>query len=418
MRRHNGFQVGNAMISTLSPLAIVLGIIFILAVVGALIALVYNLHKFSGFRDIGREVGKIARALNGELFRDGDDLVISGNFGGLPVVVRFSNKEDVPALNLRIGVPANFTLWIAPRSADPGEGRTTLRTGDALFDTRFVTRSDDPGQALLFLGLPAVPRTLHQLAVSSATFLALSPGSLEISELELPRDFASSHVLHHLKLAVTLAQALQQMPAADTVSVKPLRKEKRILARIAIVVGAAVAFALVIAATEKGTRKEVFPGRLQTSATGVLPIHATQIVGLDGWQVATDDDFDPDAAAWLRDSGVPVSGRVAGDFSGSGSQNDVAYVLVRSDGMRRLVMLTAGENHFDVRYPAIAIVARVPKYMVGRIRWIGQLPPDLAGDGLLIVRAAADPHSGLVLFTSHHRIVTAVPENYQTVMPD
>src|SRR5437762_3355548 len=139
--------------SSLSPLAIVLGIIYGLAVLGAIIALVYNLRKFSGFSQVAGEAEKIAEALGGELFRDGGDLIAAGNFGPCPTVVRFSNKENVPGLNLRVGVPANFTLWIAPKSADPGEGRATVRTGNAAFDSRFVTRSDDPGQARLFLAL-------------------------------------------------------------------------------------------------------------------------------------------------------------------------------------------------------------------------------------------------------------------------
>src|SRR5579864_8282150 len=202
--------LGNIM-SSLSPLAIVLGIIFGLAVLGAVIALVYNLRKFAGFRQIGRDAEKIEDSLAGELFRDGDDLVVSGNFGRLPTVVRFSNKEDVPGLNIQLGVPANFTVWIAPRSADPGEGRAVLRTGDPAFDNRFITRSDDPGQARLFLALQMVPRALHQLACSSGTFVAISAGSIEISEQVIPAESTARHVLEHLQSVATLAGALKHM---------------------------------------------------------------------------------------------------------------------------------------------------------------------------------------------------------------
>lgn len=406
------------MMSSLSPLAIVLGIIFGLAVLGAVIALVYNLHKFSGFRRFGRDAEKITDSLSGEMFRDGGDLVISGNFNHLPTVVRFSNKEDVPGLNIRMGVPANFTLWIAPRNADPGEGRATVRTGDPAFDNRFITRSDDPGQARLFLALQMVPRALHQLACSSGTFVAISAGSIEISEMEIPSESTARHVLEHLQSVVTVAGALKHMPAADTVKVQPLHKEKRILGRAAIVVGAITAVIVVIAATQRAAHKEApVLADTQTAAVGVLPVDATHIAGVDGWRAATVDDFDPDACAWLRDSGAPVGGRIVGDFSGRGSDDDVAYVLVRSDGVKRIVLLANGQERYDIRYPSIAIAARVSRSNLSRVDWVGAPPNEVDGDGLLIVRSAADPKSGLVLFLAHGRIVTAVPANYQALSP-
>ena len=406
------------MMSSLSPLAIVLGIIFGLAVLGAVIALVYNLRKFSGFRHLAREAEKSAETLGGELFRDGGDMVVSGNFSRLPTVVRFSNKEDVPGLNIRMGVPANFTLWIAPRSADPGEGRATLRTGDASFDNRFITRSDDPGQARLFLALQTVPRAVHQLACSNGSFLAITPASVEISELQIPGESVARHVLDHLQSVATLAAALKHMPAADIVKVEPLRKERRVVGRAAIVVGAITAVVVVIAATQRTGHRDIpVLAQTQTASLGVLPVDATRIAGVDGWRAATPDDFDPDAAAWLRGTGAPVSGRIAGDFSGRGSDQDVAYVLVRADGVRRIVLLANGDDRYDVRYPSIALVARVPKSSLGGVHWIGPSPDNVVGDGLLIVRNADDPSSGLVLFLANNRIVTTVPENYQALSP-
>jgi hypothetical protein len=407
------------MMSSLSPLAIVLGIIFGLAVLGAVIALVYNLHKFSGYREIGRDAEKITDTLGGEMFRDEGDLVISGNFNRLPTVVRFSNKEDVPGLNIRMGVPANFTVWIAPRSADPGEGRAVLRTGDPAFDNRFITRSDDPGQARLFLALQMVPRALHQLACSSGTFVAISAGSIEISELVIPAESTARHVLEHLQSVATLAGALKHMPAADTVKVQPLHKEKRIVGRAAIVVGAIAAVVVVIAATQRAARKDTpILAEAQTAAAGVLPVDATRIAGVDGWRAASADDFDPNAAAWVHDSGAPVSGRIVGDFCGRGSDDDVAYVLVRSDGVRRIVLLANGQDRYDIRYPTLAIATRVSKSNISRVEWLGAPPNDVDGDGLLIVRSADDPKSSLVVFLSHGRLVTAVPTNYQALNPE
>jgi hypothetical protein len=143
----------------------------------------------------------------------------------------------------------------------------------------------------------------------------------------------------------------------------------------------------------------------------------THILGVDGWRAATADDFDPNAVAWLRDSGAPVSGRIPADFSGRGKDEDAAYVLVRSDGIRRVVLLANGEDRYDVRYPEIAIAARVPRSSVRAIHWLGTAPVAIDGDGLLIVRSADDPRSGLVLFVSRNRIVTAVPQDYQALTP-
>ena len=153
------------------------------------------------------------------------------------------------------------------------------------------------------------------------------------------------------------------------------------------------------------------------AAVGVLPVDATRIAGVDGWRAATPDDFDPDAAAWLRGTGATVTGHIVGDFSGRGSDQDVGYVLVRSDGMRRIVLLASDADLYDVRYPEIAIAARVPKSTLNGIQWIGPAPLNVSGDGLLIVRSANDPHSGLLLFIANGRIATAVPNNYQDLSP-
>src|SRR6266571_5178834 len=145
------------MIASLPRVAIALLIVLFVAILGALVAVLRNLRKFHGFREIAADAQKVAKGLDGELFRDAGDLVVSGNFRLLPTVVRFSNKENVPGINLRVGVPANFTMWIASRSAETNEGRAVVRTGDLTFDSRFVIRSDDPGEVRVFTAMQDVP---------------------------------------------------------------------------------------------------------------------------------------------------------------------------------------------------------------------------------------------------------------------
>ena len=78
------------MLASLPPVAIALIIVLLVAIVGALIALLVNLHKFHGFREIASAAQKVAKVLDGNLFRDAGDLVISGNFGLLPQPFDFS----------------------------------------------------------------------------------------------------------------------------------------------------------------------------------------------------------------------------------------------------------------------------------------------------------------------------------------
>jgi hypothetical protein len=403
------------MLASLPPVAIALIIVLLVAIVGALIALLLNLHKFHGFREIASAAQKVAKVLDGNLFRDAGDLVISGNFGLLPTVVRFSNKENVPGINLRVGVPANFTMWIASRSAETHEGRAVVRTGDTTLDSRFVTRSDDPGEVRVFTAIQDVPAGLRQLACSSNTFVAISEASLELSELEIPKPGTARHILDHLETIAKLAAVLKQMPNADRIRVQPLQKDPKILGRAAIAIGAIVAVLLVLAATQRSNKPKTVSEFTGATSSGVLPRDASAIAGVEGWRTATEDDFNPNAVSWIKASGLPAAGRIPADFAGRGTASDVAYVLVGQNGSRRLVLLENGEERYDTPYPAIAIAARVPKENISGIEWTGMPPAHNDGDGLLVVRAADDPKSGLILFTSGRRIVTGVPANYQAV---
>jgi len=406
----------NQMITTIPPLALALGVIFGIAILGAFVVLLHHFKRFAGFREIADEVRDIAQTLHGEIFRDGGDLVASGNFERWPTVVRFSKKENVPGVNIRVGVPANFTLWIAPRSADPGEGRATVRTGDMLFDSRFLARTDDPGDARLFVTMPEVQSALRKLACSNSTFLTLTEGWCELSELEMPAVATANHLLEHLHSISVLATTLQQMPGTDRVRVEPLKRERRILGRAAIVGGAIAAILVVVgAATQPKSEESEAVTAAELGSVVVMPRDAERIADVTGWRVATTDDFDPNAAAWLRFARKPVEGRITADFSGVGQDSNVAYVLVREDGVRRVVLLVNGESVYDFRFPAVAIAARVPKGALSGIEWVGSRPSSSDGDGLLIVRSADDPKSGLIVFTSGRHIVTGVPANYQSV---
>ena len=104
-----------------SPLQIVVVVVVGMSVVGAILYWIRKRTTFSGYEDLASYAGEIEKALDGELFRDGRDLVISGNHRNLPVVVRFSYDENTPGLNVQMKAPSSFTMSVVPK----GEPRLT-----------------------------------------------------------------------------------------------------------------------------------------------------------------------------------------------------------------------------------------------------------------------------------------------------
>jgi hypothetical protein len=159
----------------------------------------------------------------------------------------------------------------------------------------------------------------------------------------------------------------------------------------------------------------------------MMPVDAALVRKANDWRLVTAEDFGPNAAAWMRDNGQDLTGRIPGDYSGRNNQRDVAYLLApagppaeaaqpAAPRPRRVLLLVEGVNLYDAEYPEIVGAARVPKEVIANIEW-GKNPPQGTpdGDGLLIVRRSGDFASGLVLFVSDKHIVTGVPVNYQQV---
>jgi len=140
-------------------------------------------------------------------------------------MVRFSYDENTPGLNIRMSAPANFNLTISPKGAQgTGEGRTLVRTGDDMFDARFTTKTDHMAQAKMFVGGKQAMMLMQKLCCSSKTFLAISNGSIELSELVIPTPSTSAHVMDHVQNMSKLALQLQAMPGAETVKVRTYQR--------------------------------------------------------------------------------------------------------------------------------------------------------------------------------------------------
>ncbi len=104
---------------SLSPLQIALLIIAAVSIVGMVIAVVRSRRTYSEYEEIAGEARRLGSIIKGEIFRDGNDLVVSGNYGMLPTVVRFSNDENTPGLNMRMQAPATLTLSLVPSGVTP-----------------------------------------------------------------------------------------------------------------------------------------------------------------------------------------------------------------------------------------------------------------------------------------------------------
>lgn len=399
---------------SLSPLQIVFLIIAAVSAAGVIITFVRSRMTYSGYQEIVADIRQLGAALGGETFRDGADVVVSGSYQKLPAVVRFSNAENTPGLNIRMQSPATFNLSVVPAGTRVTEGgRILVRTTDDMFDARFNTRTDQPTQAKMFL-TRGTTSLLQRLACSKNTYLTVGSGAIELSELVVPA-MPGQHALEHLKEMVKLSVALRAMPGAEAVKLVAFERERHVAGRIAMVAGAIVALASIFAAVKVPTRTAV-SGVNATLASGIMPVDAMQIPNALQWRVAHANELDAVAVSWLRNNGEKPVSRIEGDFTGNGSGRDVAYLLVGPDGSRRVVLLAGNENRYDTRFPYVGLIARIPKDALRSVKWVGgKAPQGVTGDGLLLVREREDTESGMVLFLSGRGVVSAVPVEYPTI---
>lgn len=146
---------------------------------------------------------------------------------------------------------------------------------------------------------------------------------------------------------------------------------------------------------------------------GVEPEDARRIPRIERTRLATVEDFNADGISWLRDSGQQAGGKISGFYSGSKKSN--AYILVSEANQRRVVILAGGQLQYNAEYPRIAVAACVPMQLVRKIKWADPSVPETDGDGLLLVRAADAPASGVVLFLRNSQVVAASPANYRDI---
>jgi hypothetical protein len=398
---------------THSPLQIALFIVAGLAAVGVTIAYLRTRMTYSGYEDIFHDIRKLGSSMKGEIFRDGADVVISGTWEKNPVVVRFSNQENTPGLNIRMPAAAQFQISVTGAGVQVTEGpRTPVKTADDMFDARFTTRTDQAMQARMLLTKP-VTAVLQKLACSKNTYLALGSGCIEHSELTIP-DPAAQHVLDHLKSLAALAAALRNMPGAEKVKILKIEHERHVFTRMTMAAGVVVAIASVVAAVQVPT--PIPTGANETLSNGILPTDAVVIADAPAWHAAGAQEMEVAGVEMLRTNGIPASGRIVGDFSGTATGQDVAYLLINDEGKKRVVIIGGHQKRYDVRFNNIAMIARVPKDALSSTPWKNdKAPTGIAGDGLLIVREPEVAESGVVVFLTADGITSFTPTSWHDV---
>ena len=399
----------------MSPAAVVFNIAIILAIVGILVYWVRRFAVFRGYKDIEADVLQVAELLKTQPVRERNDVVLRGYLGWLPTIVRFSKELDTPGLYLQMRVPAAFNFTVLPKAAGlPGEGRVVMRTGSALLDRKFTARSDDPVDVRMLLGTKEALNAIEQLCCSSQTGLSLRKQTLELSEMAIP-SFTCNHVIDHLHAMNVLATRIREMPGASTIRLKRLPKTgSSWTIRLALAGGLVCLLALLFAQPYKhsSAASNVKSG---VALSGVLPADAQRLQQLQGWHVARTSDFLPSAAAFLRSHGLPLNGRVAGDFAGHGESSDSAYLLMNDQGQSRVTMIAGGLLAYDAIFPRIDALARIPKASMGKIKWKSapQFQPD--GDALLVIQNADDPTASLVLLRHGTETYSARPLDFSQI---
>jgi hypothetical protein len=392
-----------------------LGIAAAITLLGLAISFLRKSAALKGYEDYQADISRIVSTLKAELFRDGDDVVITGNFKQNPVQIRFSYSENTPGLNLRMQAPVSFTLSVVPRGENSTEGRVPIRTGDDMFDARFNARTDHPTQAKMLIGSKAMRTHMEKLCCSSKTYLTMTKGTMEVSELVIPPSTAR-HVLDHIDSMGVLARMVESIPGAESIKIKPYEREKSApVFRIALAVGAICALLAVFILKPTQAQPSLGDmGSSNTFAPGVDAVDALLIPDVKTWRAATSADFDAGVSGSLRGSEEP-SGHLTVEFDGAGERPDAAYWLLDTKGRSRIVMLRNGANVYDTLYGSIAGVARVSRDSIGSVEWKQRpsAPPD--GDGIMLVMRAENGYNAVIVYPGGTRIYSGVPEQFENV---
>jgi len=199
----------------------------------------------------------------------------------------------------------------------------------------------------------------------------------------------------------------------DEETSKPRPKDGRAYKWPMLALGLAVALVTLWTAMHHKSERRISGADAVSTLSGLPAEVARVIPDGTGYRLADAGDFDSEATRWLQSLGQQVSGEISGRYAGPSESQ--AYLLVGKDKPWRVIILVDGELRCDAHYQAVVMAVRVPKELIPRVFWNDPPAPEPDGDGLLIVRSASNPASGVVLFLRGIQVVSGTPANYRDI---
>jgi hypothetical protein len=396
------------------PLGLAVLIIAVVSLAGMIAAMVRNHRKFRGYEDVAEDTRAIARKLGAEIFRDGPDLVISGNYQQLPAIIRLSHSENTPGVSIEMKVPAKFKFSLTPKQWGniPAGASVTVSNLAATFHGR----TDSPLEANQLTGSSSVKKALAGICWSNKVFLEISPGRLLMNELLIPSNL-HDRVMDELQGGSVLSAELEKFPGADVRKIQIIKHDRTSWAfRGALAAGIVVTVAGIAqnAVNASNRAARVAPKEVAS----LIPRNdAILITRVRDWRPAEANDFDPQFSSWLQSYGIKPSYVV--EFSADKARvlDSKAYFLVNDKGQKRVVAIVDHRVVFDAIFPSIAGLAIVPMDSVGKVQWpMSRAPFDkVPGDGLLVVRNMGQSAGANLLFFSGDNLLSGIPENYEHI---
>ena len=374
-------------------------------------------RMYAGYSDLQPDVQALRKKIGGEVFRDGEDLVISGTDSKWPVVIRFSYSETTPGLHVRVAAPSTLDLSVLPKNGPfvIPDKRIAVTTQDDNFNARFALRTTDGAAARMFLTGRDIGSELQRACCSSRTMVQISKGSLELIETTVPSN-AARHVAAHIDSLVKMANLLAQMPGAAQIRVQRPKRERHIFRRFVIATGVVAAIAAVLMAVRPEPQQSA-RAAAPVRHRNVVPLRdAENIPGVSGFHVLDAEEVDAKTVGVLKAMGSEVQGGLNLDYTGGQAAKDVAYMLVNDKGQHRFVVLSGGRALIDDYFNGQPVIAVVRRGIFPTIEWAERSPaPAPDGDAILMIRDRDDNRSGAIFYQSGGRTISRPVKDWRSI---
>lgn len=390
-------------------------------IVGAVIEFFRTQGRLKGFRELRKDLQMLAVDLQGEVDRDGEDLLVRGHYGHWPVLVRLSRSEYEAGVSIQMPVPANVTLYCYPVAHQGEEGSVPLAISDQRFMAHFrLSTNNTPLEVSMILSSPAVLSELTKIT-DSQTYLTLENRTFELSEAVIVAEELGSRIMNRVRGMVRIAAETMEVHGGGSAAGIQAKRGRNWF-RFGYVATSAVMLLVIgiVEIAEQRTTKAQAAVIAPQPVLGVSPALASQIPQLQGWHIADGTEFDTEASAWLQQQGQRPTGHVTASIN-SDQGSDEGFIFRRPPGPpgtnpTRFVLFINKVEKYDAEMPEIDAVARISKDAITGIEWRGGHPPgDPNAGGLIVVQRYKDPDSAIVFYMSGQTLMTAVPKDFRNV---